>query len=221
MLNLRSIVLYACVASKDGAYLDRTLRVLRWCESLAHWKEVVLYTALEPGPSSYPTGMKVVQIPHFPDLPYGPEFQVFQARTLPALLAARRAMYYLGVHEDGFPIAPELWSPDFLNFDWVGPAWGDGLVGGSGMCLRSLLMLHAMLTLPWMPHTNDDAWVCRDSRQAMIANGAEFAPVDVANRFCTETQVNDQPSFGFHGRLLSPEKYKRGWELIEAWEARR
>lgn len=220
MLNLRSIVLYACVASKDKAYLDRTLRVLTWCNSLAHWKETVLFTAIEPE-GRIPAAIEAVQIPHFPDLPYGPEFQVFQAKTLPALLAARREMYYLGVHEDGFPIQPELWTPDFFHFDWVGPAWGDGLVGGSGMCLRTLTMLHAMIELPWMPHTNDDAWVCRDNREQLVRHGLEFASVDVANRFCTETQVNEKESFGFHGRLLSPEKYKRGWEMIEAWEAGR
>src|SRR5262245_61590852 len=41
------------------------------------------------------------------------------------------------VQEDGYIIRPHLWNPLWLNFDYIGAPWGDGVVGNGGFSLRS------------------------------------------------------------------------------------
>lgn len=220
MLDLAKITLWAAVASEDAEYLSRTIRVLRWCHSFAHWSDIILFSC-QPVDGIRQFPMKVIQIPPIPDLPYGKTFQIWHTKVFPAMLLKEMKIRSCGtmhVHEDGFPIEPSLWKPEFMEYDWIGPKWHDDVVGGSAMALRSHAMLHAMLHLPWHDGTNDDAWVCRTHRERLLRDGLQFAPPELASRYCTEAQDNDKPSFGFHHRVLCPDKYKLGWEKIENFE---
>jgi hypothetical protein len=219
MKDLSCICLWASVGSENREVLDRTLRVLRWCRNIALWRDVLLFNAC-PELKEHPD-FKVIQIPVISDVPYGPNWQIFQTKIIPRLLLGEgHYPYTMNVHEDGFPIDLTQWTDDFFRYDWVGPVWHDGVVGGSSIALRSRAMLQAMQEIGWHDGSvNDDEWVCRRNREQMESRGMLFPPREVASQFCTETQNNDKPSFAFHHRTHSPEKYKRGWEMIEEWEA--
>jgi hypothetical protein len=45
--------------------------------------------------------------------------------------------FNLIIHADGFAVNSEAWTSEFLNYDYIGARWGDGIVGNGGFCLRS------------------------------------------------------------------------------------
>ena len=52
--------------------------------------------------------------------------------------------YNLIIHADGFAVNPEAWTDEFLNYDYIGARWGDGVVGNGGFCLRSRKLYDAL-----------------------------------------------------------------------------
>lgn len=212
MLNLRSIVPYMVVASDNPALLQDSIRVIQYCKSFARWGNSVIFTATEP--IDPPDGIHFYQIPHS-DPPYGKAFQTFLTKSLPMILVSLGSPHYMWMHDDGFPTHPELWTPDFLLYDWIGPAWHDA-VGGSAVSLRSEKMLMEMSRLPWFTEGNDDDFVCRKHHDHLSEIGIKFAPIHVADQYCSETR--HQPSFAFHGRHFNPEGYKGGWNKIIEYE---
>jgi len=132
--------------------------------------------------------------------------------------------FAMSVHEDGFPIQPDLWSPEFLDYDYIGAPWKDDVVGNGGFNIESQRLLREKLLVPFGRHNAQpsDAWVCRIHRARLEKRGIDFAPLSVAARFSTEMPTESRPeslpSFGFHGRRDSPTKYAQGWKLIEQSE---
>lgn len=126
--------------------------------------------------------------------------------------------FSLLVHHDGFVVRPDLWNPDFLNFDYIGAPWAysessyvtdDGehvLVGNGGVCLRSkkILELPTQLGLALEQRQgfyNDDGNFCVYHRKTMIENGIKYAPIELAAEFSTEILIDgvSKESFAFHG----------------------
>lgn len=122
------------------------------------------------------------------------------------------------VHHDGFVVRPELWSNDFLEYDYIGAPWmysdtsyitdeGEHVsVGNGGFCLRSKKFLEMPTKLGLkLDHRqgfyNDDGNFCVYYRKTFLENGIKYAPVDVAARFSTEAIIPNisRESFGFHG----------------------
>lgn len=213
---LPNVCLWACVWSDSRTMLERTLRVLRYCRRHFDFGRTVFFSWLEPphilaGPAEF------MQIPRLtPE-----QWNVFHNRVTPLVLA--QSEFALSVHEDGFPLRPELWSPDFLQYDLIGSpwaAWNTGRVGNMGFCIESRRFLEAKTRLPYAtaPIVPSDDFVCKLHRGRLEAQGIRFAPTEVALRFSTEQTGRDFESFGFHGRNDQPEKYRRGWRAIEASE---
>jgi hypothetical protein len=95
------------------------------------------------------------------------------------------------------------------------------VVGNGGFCIESGRLLKAKLELPFAiePLPASDVFICKTHRAALEARGFRFATVEDAVQFSTEQTGWRWPSFGFHGRRDQPEKYARGWGLIEVSEA--
>jgi hypothetical protein len=156
------------------------------------------------------SGIDFVRIPALKNLT---EWNVFVTRDSLKYMDCKFAM---SVHEDGFPIRPDLWNPLFLHFDYIGPVWNDMLVGSGGFNIESgrLLRMKASMwdgdnTIP------SDFWVCRKHRDELQQRAITFAPPELAICFGTETTHQDFESFGFHGRNYAPMKYASGWGMIE------
>lgn len=208
-LDLRDVSIYSLFYGDNLDILDQVTTVLAWCNHVASFARSVLLTPIAPrkDPAS-----EVIQIPNFD--PYG--VSVFITNTI-SLLA--NSGFIMQVHNDGFILDTGLWDRAFLEYDYIGAPWDDGVVGNQGFCIQSAKCLKAVNKLPFMPPGhNSDWWICRDHRPAMEGMGIKFAPVDIATRFATEMTHQDSPSFGFHGRQYQPKKHQAGWDQIKNWE---
>lgn len=209
--RLKGVTLWSC-AHNDAEYLSRTIRVLKFCERHFEFDEVLLLTHLAP--PSAPAHWRVERIPNLTIK----EWNRFHMCSVPKKIHTAFAM---SVHEDGFPISPELWSDDFMAYDYIGAPWPDGRVGNGGFCMESkkLLDLKLKLSIPVNLAYPSDLCVCHLFRAQLERQGIRFAPTEVALRFSTEILGNTRPSFGFHGRKDCPVKYKTGWDMIASSEA--
>jgi hypothetical protein len=114
--------------------------------------------------------------------------------------------FFLLVQWDGYILNPELWTAEFLEFDYIGAKWRgrqDGMsVGNSGFCLRSKKLLD-VLASPEIPPSGgepDDVYICRTLRRTLESDyDIRFAPEPVADLFAYEHTIPDRPTFGFHG----------------------
>lgn len=223
--RLKGVTLWACVWSDDHEMQFRTLRVLRYCQTLFEFDDV-LFLSFLPVPK-HAWKMRLLQVPNL--AMHG--WSIFHNRIVPNLI---KTPFALSVHEDGFPIRPDLWNDQFLEYDFIGAPWANGGVGNSGFALESQRFLQAKAALPFddlrgyggltgtvvgnHTVTHSDVFATVLHREALIARGLKIAPVETALEFSTEQTGKQWPSFGFHGRNDQPEKYAEGWEQIEASE---
>jgi len=212
--RLHGVTLWACCWSADATNLDRTVRVLNYCRKFFEFDDILLFSHLAL-PHSAIGWCRYIQIPHL-DMN---GFNIFVNRVAPLAIETRYAM---AVHEDGFPIMPSLWRNEFLDYDYIGAPWNDGVVGNGGFSIESRKLLIAKMALPPYPTPNSkvasDYYVCRVHRKALEDQGIRFAPVELAIEFSTELTGHPWPSYGFHGRHRQAQKYKLGWELIRKLE---
>lgn len=133
--------------------------------------------------------------------------------------------YVLLVQNDGFPTNPNLWTDEFLNYDYIGAPWyckdgrtpfpwTDGgtknLVGCGGFTIRSkrLLQLCSMYDSNFVDGQisggmHEDIFVCVYGRPYLEQNGCRFPSVELADLFSCGNELFEagatQKSFGFHG----------------------
>ena len=128
--------------------------------------------------------------------------------------------HVLIIQTDGFPVNPESWSSDFLNYDYVGSPFNVNLiphahcaVGNGGFSLRSKKLLKALSAMQIKASDrSEDIHICWDMRDLLQqSHGIQFAPLDLAYQFGIDLQDNFVngatpvlphlgTSFGFHGK---------------------
>lgn len=127
--------------------------------------------------------------------------------------------YALLIHADGYVINPQLWNPDWLNYDYIGAPWplpvddysyrdeyGTVQRVGNSVSLRSknLLQIPTFHEFEWESYygnTNEDGYLCVHKRSALEALGIKFAPLSVAIHFSKEHEIPenmDLETFAFH-----------------------
>lgn len=210
-LNLWDTVLVSACYRNTPEYVERTCRVLRYCQGLVNFGKVILFTHLPP--PAWFNGERVQM----------PEVLPPQCNLLTALFAftLKPFDHVLAVSEDGFILDTLLWDGQFQEYDFIGAPWADGVVGNNGFAMYSSRFWNGFGTLPFQEPAcirPADEWFCRYQRAKMEEIGVKFAPTAMAEKFSTELTGRDKPSFGFHGKSLQPEKYAQGWKLIEALE---
>lgn len=209
MIEVPDMTLWACVWNKDYALLDRMVRVMRYTARNMVFSRIVLFTHIPP-PQDWE--FDAIQCPKLADFD---QWNHLIIRWIPAHITSQFAMC---VHEDGFPVDFHRWDDRFLDYDWIGAPWADGVVGNGGFYIESRQMLKVKPFLPFddpdKPFASD-YMICRRHRKLLESVGIRFAPADLAQQFSTEITGNQYPSFGFHGRTYSPEKYELGWKQID------
>jgi hypothetical protein len=123
------------------------------------------------------------------------------------LLLTGLRQYVSGTHVliiqwDSFILHPELWTNDFLQYDYIGAVWPhhpDTPVGNGGFSLRSVRLLEALESPAITKRHPEDFCICDDNK-ATLENqfGIRFAPSNVAEQFAVE-RTEWHPAFGFHG----------------------
>jgi hypothetical protein len=110
---------------------------------------------------------------------------------------------------DSWILNPQLWTNEFLNYDYIGAPWPiywndigtpERQVGNGGFSLRSKKLLDTLSVADFPTHHPEDVVICRDQRPWLEDMGVRYAPIDLARRFSYE--CGDAPeggSFGFHG----------------------
>jgi hypothetical protein len=127
--------------------------------------------------------------------------------------------FALLIHADGFVVNPELWNPDWLNYDFIGAPWplpqdnysyktseGELIRVGNSVSIRSSKLLFAptILDLEWKEYygnTNEDGFLCVHNRKRLEEYGCKFAPLELAKYFSKEHTIPENvglSTFAFH-----------------------
>lgn len=111
--------------------------------------------------------------------------------------------YLMTIQWDGFAVNKDLWSDEFLQYDYIGAPWWDNIVGNGGFSLRSKKLLSA-LEDPAIQITNsieiaEDVAICRTHRKRLEEHyNIKFATLKLADQFSVEHR-SISTAFGFHG----------------------
>ena len=169
------------------------------------YKESILFTHEDASPVW--DGIRVHKIPK---LSYS-EYNDF-------VLTLGRRMdcdFILLVQDDGFVVSPELWDPQFLDYDYIGAPWPNepswieqqvlkdeiravfphNRVGNGGFSLRSRKFMNESSRYASCGGVGEDAFLCTLNYSNMIKAGVRFAPLDLAYKFSYENPLLE---YGHH-----------------------
>jgi len=128
--------------------------------------------------------------------------------------------FCLVVQWDGFILNPNLWTDEFLQYDYIGATWYDfmiqtsefvfpevkqsgrySLVGNGGFSLRSKKLLEETKNAPFICDGPEDAYICQNYYEYFKNQGIKFAPNNIADKFSKESNasISWDNVFGFHG----------------------
>lgn len=195
MLDLPDVTL-CCV---DTRSVPQAFYALRQCMAHARFGRVV-FLGPEPDASQgqAPEGIDWVTISALKGI------QDYNRIVLKDLAAHVHTSHVLIVQWDGFITHPELWRPDFLSVDYIGPPWyhggHPGMVGNGGFSLRSKRLLDVLASLENLDTTEpEDRVICVHRRSELERGyGIRLAPLEMAQAFGCEYGTY-RASFGFHG----------------------
>lgn len=125
--------------------------------------------------------------------------------------------FALLIHADGYVINPQLWNPDWLNYDYIGAPWplptddysyrdesGELVRVGNSVSLRSKKLMELASKREWKSYfgnTNEDGFITCHNRKWLESQGCKFAPIDVAVHFSKEHEIPENigvDTFMFH-----------------------
>lgn len=184
--------------------VPETIEVLKRCQKQMRFTRTILFTHEKIEVE----GIDVVEIPKL-------DYRGYNEFVAMELWQYINSSFVLLVQNDGYITNPELWSEDFLKFDYIGAPWPPNIhftkegkevrVGNGGFSLRSRKLLRAPTAYglefsdygTGFPH--EDGFLCVHNRKLLEDNGIRFAPVEVAAYFSTELTVPEtKKSFGGH-----------------------
>lgn len=222
-LDLTTVTLMACTGRDHRA----TALTIQRCIDVAKFRNVVVFTndvgEFEPMPFNYDGYTEVTYIPAGPWENWE-DLSVFGLIELPKY-AHLYGEHCLGIHWDGFISNPDAWTDTFLEYDYIGAAWPDNVVGNNGFCLVSQRYWKSITMLGLEPTIEachpSDALVCRDGwrhktgyRGRLERFGVKFAPLEVARAFSVENE-EVTTSFGFHGAYSLASAVRKG--IVGSW----
>ena len=129
--------------------------------------------------------------------------------------------YALFVQYDGFPVNADMWTDEYLNYDYIGAPWpwmpvGQN-VGNGGFSLRSKRLIELTDTLEPVYDQHPSQWledgmIGIHHRPWLESQGIKFASGRLSHCFSHEHPFGYHKSFGFHDKanakyFLTPEEY--------------
>ena len=190
-LQLDNLTLF-CLDTRSP---DLAVWAIEQCHRHARFAKTVLMTHL-PALRNWKPGICYEQAPEIRSI------ADYSMAILTCMLPHIEGSHALVIQWDGFIIHPERWTPEFLNYDYIGAVWPqhpDTPVGNGGFSLRSRRLLEALRDGAFNQTPPEDECIAIENRDFLeTKHHIRFAPADVAERFSTE-RTAWQPSFGFHG----------------------
>jgi hypothetical protein len=194
LLDLSTVTLL-CVETRDPALAHFAIQK---CTQQARFGKVVLITDLSKLSK---------QVDGFRDVEYVQAPPIKTTKDYSDLLLTGLRQYVSGTHVliiqwDSFILYSELWTDDFLQYDYIGAVWPhhpDTPVGNGGFSLRSVKLLEALESPKVIQRHPEDFCICVDNKALLEGEfGIRFAPSHVAEQFAVE-RSDWHPAFGFHG----------------------
>jgi len=191
MLDLSNVTLL-CVETRDP---DLAHWAIDQCLSATRFAKIVLLTDLKRLSDKRPD-IEYVQAP-----------QIRTTKDYSDLLLTDLDQYVEGTHVlviqwDSFVIHPELWTDEFLTYDYIGSVWPhhpETPVGNGGFSLRSVKLLKAIKRPEFIKKHPEDYCICVDNRVFLEQEcDIQIAPVNIAEQFAIERSTWCE-AFGFHG----------------------
>lgn len=196
-----------------------TLAAIRCCLDQIEFAECLLFTDADIAATD--ATIRVVPVARMDS---SPAYSWFLLR---GLIDHIRSDHCLVVQWDGFVLDSRQWTPEFLQYDYIGARWpqfDDGHdVGNGGFSLRSKRLLQACLDPQFLATNPEDLAICRINRFLLEReHGIRFAPREVAERFSFERTQPQGPTFGFHGvfnmvPILGPDGF---WSMYQQMDER-
>ena len=190
MLNLSNVTLL-CVET-------RVLELAHWaidrCLSNAQFAKVVLITNLERVQTKR-SDIEYVQSPPIRTT------KDYSELLLTGIGQYVESSHVLVIQWDSFVTHPQLWSDDFLQYDYIGPVWPHHPttpVGNGGFSLRSKKLLNTIQQPGFIKKHPEDYCICADNKVFLEQRDIHIAPVNIAEQFAVE-RTEWRPAFGFHG----------------------
>ena len=112
------------------------------------------------------------------------------------------------IHSDGYAVNADAWTDSFLDYDYIGATWDDGVVGNGGFCLRSRKLYDVLIArdIPYdtesygninmpnihtlqndLPKIPEDVIICRLWKDIFEKeDNLKFAPYEIADRWSVE-----------------------------------
>jgi hypothetical protein len=227
LLDLSAITLL-CVETRDPVLAHFAIQK---CTKQARFGKVVLITDLaklsdrpDDQASNPAEDQKVTRLPGVEYIQAPP---IKTTKDYSDLLLTSLRQYVSSTHVlimqwDSFILHPELWTNDFLEYDYIGAVWPhhpDTPVGNGGFSLRSVKLLEALESPTITKRHPEDFCICVDNKTTLESQfGIRFAPPQVAEQFAVE-RSDWHPAFGFHGffnfgKVLNPRELTEFLQLL-------
>ena len=184
----------------DCVDYERAKLALDHCRSAIDFGEVKLLTHFDV---DHPVVHNIPQIKSIE------EYSTFMVRDLTDYFTTD---FVLVAQWDGFVWQPEMWSNDFLKYDYIGAAWPAEVlfpgapkhynVGNGGFSIRSKRLQQFLKDNfnKLVMHRAEDVAICQLNRAYLEEAGFTFAPKEVADRFSWECGPK-MDAFGVHARF--------------------
>jgi hypothetical protein len=195
--------------------LEKTIETLGDKISMVYWISDIDYPETKLKETNW------IKIPKITN--YNEDYSRITLNIMPKVC---KEYYNLIIHADGFAVNPTAWTDEFLEYDYVGAAWVNGMVGNGGFCMRSKKLFDALLDMNVGYTTSDygkyidnpefyvisngervipeDNIICKIHKPILEKKyGIKFAPTHLAHRFSVEHCMDHEwvgKSLGFHGK---------------------
>lgn len=207
MLNLDNVTLVS-VSTVD---MEESIQALRYSIKGINFKSVKFFSHFNP--LQHSDFYEFIKIQKFKNVEEWGHFIVYK------LYQYIETDYVLIIHPDGFVVNPDVWTDDFLNYDYIGAPWPipkDNITYrdeknrlirvGNSVSLRSyrLLEFPSKNKLKWTDthgFFHEDGFICVKINHLLEEEGMGFAPIELAIRFSQETSLQEAKGikpFAFH-----------------------
>jgi hypothetical protein len=175
---------------------QQSIQALKYCSKFFKFKDIILFT---DSPISDPD----ITIKTIPKLDWH-SYNDFILK----LGDYTDADYVLVIQDDGHIVNPDMWTDEFLNYDYIGAPWPaeeswislqmahqqeymrkvfpKNRVGNGGFSLRSKKFLEFSAQYMTCDNLGEDSFLCTRVYDEAIEYGIKFAPLKLATQFSYE-----------------------------------
>lgn len=209
LLKITAICLQGRKSDFDNNLISRVKKNLTYMTHFFNFKEIIYISDINPEVE----GVKFI---HTDPISYY-EYNKWCLHNISDYINSDYALLF---QDDGWPINPECWSDEFLDYDYVGAPIGaeqkgvmfhpEDRIGGGGFTLRSKRFMEFTKNFEFLDEQgktpNEDTFITCMIRNEIFNNGMKICPYNIARKFVVQMPIDNNHtiynSFGYHGRTL-------------------